>query len=49
MVYLDLVNCNKIDDEILVHLVGEMSKLIVKNYYGETMKPDLYYSSDSDF
>lgn len=51
MVYLDLVNCNKINDDILVHLVGVMPKLIIKNYYGETMtmEPDLYNSSDSDF
>jgi len=46
--FLDLSQCNKIEDDILVRLVRMMPKVVVKNYYGERMIANTY-SDDSDF
>lgn len=46
--FLDLSQCNKIEDDILVRLVRVMPKVVVKNYYGESIIANTY-SDDSDF
>ena len=50
LTFLDLSQCNKIEDEILNLLLQKLPKLTVKNYYGETMVVENYdvFESDSE-
>ena len=49
LVFLDVSQCNKVDDEILEHLMRTMPKLVAKNYFGESLvHGGAIYSDDTD-
>lgn len=35
LLFLDLSQCNKVQDELIKYIVDKMTELIVHNYYGE--------------
>ncbi|XP_066928403.1 F-box/LRR-repeat protein 2-like [Clytia hemisphaerica] len=52
LLFLDVSQCNKVDDDMLEHLVRMMPKLVAKNYFGEDLVhggPIYSTETDSDF